>query len=48
MISIAKADLETAYEQVSYCGFGDYSDYCQEVGLTYRSLMRAVNVNDFH
>ena len=20
--------LETAYEQASYCGFGDYSDYC--------------------
>ena len=28
MISIVKADLETAYEQASYCGFGDYSDYC--------------------
>ena len=21
-------DLETAYEQASYCGFGDYADYC--------------------
>lgn len=21
-------DLDTAYEQASYCGFGDYADYC--------------------
>ena len=26
--SAGSSYLETAYEQASYCGFGDYSDYC--------------------